>query len=132
MCIQLETFLFILPFHLSYSMIKDRCSFFSSAGVVGVQSWRWAWLAAFVIQCGCGSTEIPVYVARKDVATLPGKHQSEIASYLEKFFGTPLRPMLRVTADSESAVEGENTELKLVDKVDPKLLMRGREVYVQQ
>jgi mono/diheme cytochrome c family protein len=103
----------------------------SSRPVRGTLSLLWLGCLAGLL-AGCTATEIPVYTPRQETTALPEKHRREIASYLEKYFGTPLRPLLRITATNEEDSADSADAFRLIDHVSPNVMLHGREVYRAQ
>src|SRR5204862_569320 len=79
---------------------------------------------------GCSRPEAVSYSLRKESLELPATQRTEVADFLERYYGSYRFPRLRTSAPTETSAAEPNLELK--DQVDPARLAHGREVYAQQ
>ena len=80
---------------------------------------------------GCTPQGELTYTPREDLRDLPEKQQQQIASALERYFGTPRFPRFLEVAPPDQQPAGAS-EPVLVEKYDRLLLAHSREVYQRQ
>jgi mono/diheme cytochrome c family protein len=75
---------------------------------------------------GCARPVEPVPAVSSAVAELSAGHQRQIATAMQRLFGSTLRPRLLVPAEDGSQEDGE---LRLVDALDPDRLRQGAAAF---
>jgi mono/diheme cytochrome c family protein len=80
---------------------------------------------------GCSAPVELKYAAREDLKQLPAKHQQQIHTSLEEYFGTARFPKHLAVAPADQ--QPENAEKpKLIEKQLPRQLVHGQAVYLNQ
>ncbi|WP_425613969.1 c-type cytochrome [Anatilimnocola sp. NA78] len=86
---------------------------------------------AFMCIAGCGAPVELKFTSRDDLQQLPKKHQEQIRSSLEEYFGTARFPRFLAVAPAEEQ-PADAASPKLVEREDRGHLQHGQAVYLNQ
>lgn len=100
---------------------------------VGLRCALWLIAAASIATgAGCSRQAAVSFNDREGFAEMPARHQQQVRSHLETYFGPYLSPRLMVIAQEQPAEPKEGEGPRLEDKVDRLHLRHGLAVYTRQ